>query len=92
MLAICAVSVLGLSLMNYLVDPFDRFGNNRLGVYVTAEREVKADWVRKFPHNALYIGNSRMQVIQASTLDGFRFFNGAFAAANPRRASTFSAG
>ncbi len=85
MLASCVVSVLGLALMNYLVDPYDRFGNNRLGVYVMAEREVKADWVRHYPHNALYVGNSRMQVIQASTLDGFRFFNGAFAAANPEQ-------
>lgn len=85
MLAMGIVSVLGLALMNFLVDPYDRFGNNRLGVYVMAEREVKADWVRSFPHDALYVGNSRMQVIQASTLNGFRFFNGAFAAANPEQ-------
>lgn len=89
MLAMCAVSVLGLALMNYLVDPFDHFGNNRLGVYVMAEREVKADWVNDFPHDALYLGNSRMQVIQASDVKGLRFFNGAFAAANPEHMHWF---
>ncbi len=85
MLATCLVSVLGLALMNYLVDPSDRFGNNRLGVYIMAEREVKADWVKTYPHDALYIGNSRMQVIQASDVKGLRFFNAAFAAANPEQ-------
>ncbi len=84
-LASCLVSVLGLALLNYLVDPFDRFGNNRLGVYVMAEREVKADWVKSYPHEALYIGNSRMQVIQASDVKRIRLFNAAFAAANPEQ-------
>ena len=89
MLAMSAVSVFGAALMNYFIDPFDRFGRNRLGVYVMAEREVKASEVTRFPHNALFVGNSRMQAIQASRVNGFRFFNGAFPAANPEQIHWF---
>ena len=83
MVGASALVVCALAGMNYLVDPYDRFGNNRLGVYIFAEREVKPTEVRRYPHDALYVGNSRMQAIRASDLEGFRFFNGAFAAATP---------
>lgn len=69
-------------LLNYAVDPYDRFGNNRLGIYISAEREVKSTEVTRQPHTALIVGNSRMASISASRLEGFRFFNGAFSAAN----------
>jgi hypothetical protein len=69
----------GLVLLNYLVDPYDLFGLNRLGVYISADREYKATEVRRYPHNALVVGNSRMGVVPADRLEGFRFFNGAVA-------------
>jgi len=72
----------GLVLLNYLVDPYDRFGLNRLGVYISADREFKATEVRRYPHNALLVGNSRMGVVPADRLNGFRFFNGAIAGAS----------
>jgi hypothetical protein len=70
-----------LGLLNFWVDPYNRFGNNRLGVYISAERESKAIEVRRYPHNALLLGNSRIVMIPAAQLNGFRFFNGAFGGA-----------
>jgi hypothetical protein len=71
----------GLGLLNYVVDPYNRFGNNRLGVYISAERESKPTEVRRYPHNALLLGNSRMAMIPVGGLRGFRFFNGALGGA-----------
>jgi hypothetical protein len=69
----------GRALLNYLVDPDNRYGLNRLGVYISADREFKATEVRRYPHNALLVGNSHMGVVPADRLNGFRFFNGAVA-------------
>jgi len=71
----------GIGLLNYCVDPYNRFGNNRLGVFISAERESKAVEVRRFPHNALLVGDSRMAMVPVSRLQDFRFFNGAFGGA-----------
>lgn len=81
MLVLTALLVGGPALLNYVVDPYDIFGNNRMGVYISAEREVKATEVARYPHNALLVGNSRMAMITPAELKGFRFFNGAFAGA-----------
>lgn len=82
MLAASALFLGAPVLLNYIVDPYDRFGNNRLGIYISAEREMKATEVARQPHTALIVGNSRMACLAPSRLDGFRFFNGAFSAAN----------
>ena len=79
MLAMSLLLVGGAVLLNCLIDPYNRFGNNRLGVYISAEREAKSTEVRRYPHNALIVGNSRMAMISPGALKGFRFFNGAFA-------------
>ena len=83
MLAMSMFFVGGPVLLNYLVDPYDRFGNNHMGVYIMCEREMKNTEVARRPHDALLIGNSRIASIPASELNGFRFFNAAFAAATP---------
>lgn len=72
----------GLALLNFLVDPYDLYGVNRLGVYISADREFKSTEVRRYPHNALLVGNSRMGVVPVKQLEGFRFFNGAVAGAS----------
>jgi hypothetical protein len=77
-LGIAGLFVLAVGLFNYLVDAYNRFGNNRLGVYISAERESKATELRRYPHNALLIGNSRMAMIPADRLESFHFFNAAF--------------
>ena len=48
----------GLGVLNYAVAPYNRFGHNRLGVYVSAERESKSTEVRRYPHNALLLVDS----------------------------------
>jgi hypothetical protein len=84
LLALSLTGVLagGLGLLNFLVDPYDLFGVNRWGVYISADREFKATEVRRYPHNALLVGNSRMGVVPVDQLNGFRFFNGAVAGAS----------
>jgi hypothetical protein len=71
----------GLALLNFIVDPYNRYGNNRLGVYISAERECKSAYVQRYAHDALLVGNSRVVSIPPGQLAGFRFFNGAFAGA-----------
>ena len=79
----------GLALLNLLIDPFNRFGLNRLGVYISAERECKSTYIQRFPHDALLIGNSRAARIPPAQLEGFRFFNGAFSGATPEEVYYF---
>lgn len=71
----------GLAFLNLVIDPFNRYGNNRLGVYISAERECKSTYVKRFPHDALLIGNSREIRIPPDRLEGLRFFNAAFSGA-----------
>ena len=73
----------GVALLNLIIDPFNRYGLNRLGVYISAERECKSTYVTRFPHDALLVGNSREIRIPPAQLEGFRFFNGAFSGATP---------
>jgi hypothetical protein len=73
----------GMALLNLIIDPFNRYGNNRLGVYISAERECKSTYVKRFPHDALLVGNSRDTRIPPAQLEGFRFFNGALSGATP---------
>jgi hypothetical protein len=74
-LGLSGVLVATIGLFNYFVDPYGIFGQNRLGIYITAEREYKAAEVRRYPHDALLVGNSRMAMIPVRELNGFRFFN-----------------
>ena len=64
--------------LNLAVDPFNYFGLNKLGVYISAEREAKATLVRTQPHDALLLGNSKAAMIPAGRLEHYRFFNAAF--------------
>ncbi len=79
----------GMSLLNLVVDPFNRYGLNHLGVYISAERECKSTYVTRFPHDALLVGNSRETRIPPAQLEGFRFFNGAFSGATPEEVYFF---
>jgi len=76
------LAILAAGGINLVVDPYNRFGFNRLGVYISAERESKSVQVLRYPHDALLLGNSRIAMIPAVPLEGFHFFNGAFGAAS----------
>ena|GEM_PF-1335234 len=80
-LGLTATVLSGIVLLNYFIDPYNRFGNNRLGVYISAEREAKPTWVRTCPHDALLMGNSKAAMIPVSGLNGFHFFNASFGGA-----------
>jgi hypothetical protein len=67
--------------INWIVDPYDYFGHNRLGVFISAEREAKPSMIRRYPHDALLVGNSKAAMIPTGQLKGGRFFNGAFGGA-----------
>ncbi|MGA2748513.1 MAG: hypothetical protein ABSG59_07035 [Verrucomicrobiota bacterium] len=81
-LGISAAVVLALALLNYVVDPYGAFGNNRLGVFISAEREAKPILLRRYQHDALLVGDSKMGMIPAGQLEGYRFFNASFAGAS----------
>ncbi len=88
-LGLAAALVVGVGLLNFFIDPFNRFGNNRLGVFFAAERESKPRMALKYPHNALLLGNSRIGMTLADQLDGFHFFNAAFAGGTSEEAYYF---
>jgi len=81
LLGVTAGFLLLLGALNYWVDPYNRFGNNRLGVFISAEREAKPVLLQRYPHDALIIGDSKAAMIPASHVNGFRFFNASFAGA-----------
>jgi hypothetical protein len=80
-LGLTAAIVLSVGALNLGVDPYNYFGWNRLGVYISAEREAKANLVRQQPHDALLVGTSRAAMIPVRQLQGYHFFNGAFGGA-----------
>ncbi len=85
-----ALGVIGvLGALNLLVDPCDRFGLNRLGVYVIADREVKSAEFPRFAPDAVLLGNSRAAMIDVSRLSGHRFFNAAFPGASIEELHSF---
>lgn len=67
--------VAAIGLLNYFVDPYGLFGQNRLGIHISAEREFKSSQVQLYPHDALLIGNSRMAMIPVADSKSFKFFN-----------------
>jgi hypothetical protein len=81
--------LLAVAAINLAVDPYDRFGFNRLGVFITASREVKVVEVGRFPHDALLLGNSRLASIPASRIHGGLFYNAAFEGARLREIQWF---
>jgi hypothetical protein len=74
--------LLVLGALNFWVDPYGHFGNNRLGVFISAEREAKPVLLQRFPHDALIVGDSKAAMIPTGRLEGFHFFNVAFAGAS----------
>lgn len=68
--------------VSLVVDPWNRFGLNRLGVFISASREFKLTEAARFPHDALLLGNSRTAMLPVAELKGAKFFNGAFEGAS----------
>ena len=89
--AAIALLVLGaVAAMNWLVDPFDRFGRNWTGVYISAEREAKATEVRRVPHDAALLGDSKMALVNTARIPGLRMYNAAFGGASLAEIDAFA--
>lgn len=86
---VALISLLAVAALNYFVDPYYRFGTNRIGVYISAEREFKATAVQKLPHNALILGNSKPAGIDPLELKGWQFLNAGFGGATPEEMYAF---
>jgi hypothetical protein len=70
--------------VNYFVDPFDYFGRNTLGVYISAEREAKLTGLRQHPRDAVLIGTSKAAMIDVSQVTGpAPFYNASLGGATP---------
>lgn len=73
---------LAIGLLNYLVDPYNIYGNNRLGVYISSEREAKQNLIKSHPHTAVLLGNSKSALISVADVKGPSIFNGGVAGAS----------
>jgi len=70
------VPVLGfVTLVNYFIDPFGRFDNNRLGIYTASEREQRQATARRWPHDAVFLSNSKLSMQNPAELDDFQWYN-----------------
>ena len=70
--------------INYFIDPFDYFGRNTLGVYISAEREAKLTGLRQHQHDAILIGTSKAAMIDVSKVAGpAPFYNASLGGAKP---------
>lgn len=88
-LAIAGAIVGTIVAVNLVVDPYNYFGLNRLGVYISAEREAKPRFFRQQDYNALLIGDSKPAMIPVSKLQGYRFFNAALGGATTTEMEQF---
>lgn len=90
-LALAVAGVLGLTMtVNAWVDPFDRLGNNTIGIYADAEREAKSAWLSRGHFQGVLLGSSKVTYIDPSSLASAGFFNAAFALAMPEEILAFA--
>lgn len=77
--------------LNLGIDPFNRFGNNRLGVYISAEREWKVTKMRKEgeAYDVILTGSSRSAMIDVSGVEMERILNAGFAGGSIREVYYF---
>jgi len=73
--------VVSVGFLNYLVDPYDLLGRNRLGVYVAADRESRPAVVNRFSHDAALMGTSKAAMVDTGQLEGFKFLSATFGGA-----------
>ena len=79
--AISGALIAGIVALNFIVDPYDVFGRNRLGVYVAADRESRPAFLARHEHDAVLMGTSKAAMIDTSQLKGYKFFSVTFGGA-----------
>lgn len=80
---VIVVVVMAAAIFNYVVDPCDLLGNNRVGVYSWNERQLKGDAILSFPHDAVFIGSSKAVYVNPDDLACYRFYNASLRGAFP---------
>ena len=75
--------------INLAIDPFNRFGMNKLGVLSSNERVSKKAQLRLVSHDALLMGSSMVAYIDPAPLPCHVFYNAAFASALPEEILNF---
>jgi hypothetical protein len=75
--------------INWTVDPFDRIGLNKWGVYSSAETTAKPQLIRTYAHDGLIMGSSRVTYINPQEIEGYWLFNAGFSAAMPEEILSF---
>lgn len=76
-------------IFNAAIDPFGRLGFNRLGIFVSSEREAKAAMIHTVPHDTLLLGSSKVAYIDPNTISDHTVFNAAFPSALPEEIRDF---
>jgi len=70
-------------IFNYYIDPFSVFGNNKIGVHFSSEREYKMSGAIGYSHDSILLGSSKVANINPSQIKDVKVFNAAFSAATP---------
>ncbi len=81
--------MLAIGALNLFIDPYDRFGLNHLGTFISADREYKSTEIVRYKPEAVLMGNSRAAIINVGKLGERRFFNAAFAGAGAEEMEFF---
>lgn len=74
--------LLSVATINYMIDPYGKMGNNRIGLFHSLDREIKNQIVF-FDHDAILIGSSKTGFVNPDDLHFYSFYNASFDAAMP---------
>ena len=68
--------------LNFFIDPYNRFGMNTMGVYISAEREFKVTEISSFEPEWVLLGNSKSAMIDVTGVADDKVFNAGFGSAS----------
>jgi hypothetical protein len=89
LVAVAALLVGVVSLLNYFVDPFGRFGMNTVGYFYSSERDIAYGSIRSLQFDGIVLGSSKATEIAPPLVRGSRLLNTAWSAALPEEMSYF---
>ena len=81
--AIAAVIVLAVGALNWAVDPFGLFGNNRHGFFFSSERQIKQGLTSLDDRSGIVMGSSKVAEIDPDLIAATTLLNSAWSGALP---------
>ena len=72
-LIITAMLLLLTAITNYMIDPYNKMGNNKIGLYFSLDREIK-NQIAFFNHDAILIGSSKTGRINPDDINFYKFY------------------